>query len=154
MLTLNQEIAIIKTAKESQAQLSDGTFFFGQPPEFGADSTLNYPFTGCWVGEPVINDKILTTPFTIYFLDLVHKDNGNEQEVLSDMLGAGLDIYSLVKKTLEDNYSATLNLAAGLKAIVEEGQNAKRPNGTSPTVPNDTPQAAWGRAATTTFGGR
>lgn len=46
------------------------------------------------------------------------------------------------------NYGKSL----GVKSLVDEGQNAKRPNGQTPTVTTDSPKAAWSRAAAGKFG--
>lgn len=43
-------------------------------------------------------------------------------------------------------------VAQGMKKVVEEGQNAKRPIGTVPSIPHDTPLDAARRARSSTFG--
>lgn len=40
----------------------------------------------------------------------------------------------------------------GLKSVIEEGQNARKPSGTSPSTPHDSPASAWGRAEVKSYG--
>jgi hypothetical protein len=66
-------------------------------------------------------------------------------------------LQKLVIAAMNPNYEKDLvnyGKSLGLKNIVEEGQNARKPNGTVPTVSNDSPSMAWGRATQSNFGGR
>lgn len=76
----------------------------------------------------------------------------DESKLIPDV--AKLQKIALV--ALNPNYEKDIfnyGKSMGLKAIVEEGQNARRPNGQSPTVTTQTPKDAWGSAKSTTFGG-
>lgn len=76
----------------------------------------------------------------------------DESKLIPDV--AKLQKIALV--ALNPNYEKDIfnyGKSMGLKAIVEEGQNARRPHGQSPTVVPQTPKEAWGSAKSTTFGG-
>lgn len=57
--------------------------------------------------------------FNIFLCDLVHKDETNEQSVLSNMELSALRLFSEIKYDLEINYPATLNLSMGITPFTE-----------------------------------
>jgi hypothetical protein len=128
MRSLNQYITLIETLKTAHGQLSNGTFYFGDPWEFEqSDKGVNgwrYPFFGLRLVSSNVNGKLHTTNFNLYFADLVSTDEGNETEVLSDMERIALDIYSQLKYNLENNtpsttQPATIELTAGITPFTE-----------------------------------
>lgn len=100
MLSLNQIVEIIKTQAESHAQIN--TFYFGDPWEFGASAPITYPFCGAVLDSSTYADNILTTNIRLFVCDLVHKDENNETEVLSDSRQVLLDVFSLIDDYLYD----------------------------------------------------
>jgi len=114
MLTLNQIIQLFEDKKANHVQLSNGTFYFGDPWEFGQSNEITYPFWGCVLNNSTINGNDSTTTFQMFFCDLVHKDEGNETDVLSDLQLIAMDIYSQLKYDLENYYDATVNTTAQL----------------------------------------
>jgi hypothetical protein len=114
MLTLNQIIKLFEDKKANHVQLSNGTFYFGDPWEFGQSNEITYPFWGCVLNNSTINGNDSTTTFQMFFCDLVHKDEGNETDVLSDLQLIAMDIYSQLKYDLENYYDATVNTTAQL----------------------------------------
>jgi hypothetical protein len=119
MLTLNQIIQILNNKQSNHAQLSNGTFLFGDPWEFGAENAITYPLMGVTLNNSSLTGNIFSTSFNIFFCDLVHKDEGNENEVLSDMQRVALDVWSQIKDELEDAYDATVNQTAQLTDFTE-----------------------------------
>lgn len=93
---------------------------FGDTPEYGASSPIVYPLMGCRLVSSNLNDKTITTSLNLYFCDLVHKDEDNETDVLTDMQLASVRLYSEFKKWLEDSYPATLNLSSALTPFTEK----------------------------------
>lgn len=119
MQSLNQQIKLIQNIKENHAILSNGTFYFGDPPEFGASSKITYPFFGLRLISSVVNGKMHTTSFNMYFCDRVKRDEGNETEVLSDAERNALDVYSQFKYNMENAYPATISLTSQITPFTE-----------------------------------
>ena len=114
MQTLNQLIQLFEDKKANHSILSNGTFYFGDPWEFAQSNEITYPFWGCTLNNSVINGNLATTNFQFFFCDLVHKDESNETDVLSDLQLIAMDIYSQLKYDLENYYDATVNDSAQL----------------------------------------
>ena len=112
MLTLNQIKQVLNAIKTNQKLLSNGTFLFDNDYEFGTESPITYPLVGVELGDADLNDKIITNTFTIYFLDLVNQDKSNKDEVLSDMLLAGMNFYSKLKAVMQYTYNGTVSLTS------------------------------------------
>lgn len=114
MQSLQQLITLFEDKKVNHENLSKGTFYFGDPWEFGQSNEITYPFWGCVLNNATINGNDSTTTFQMFFCDLVHKDEGNETNVLSAMQLIAMDIYSQLKWDLENYYDATVNTTAQL----------------------------------------
>jgi hypothetical protein len=110
MLTLNQIKQVLNAIKTNQKLITNGTFLFDNDYEFGTESPITYPLVGVELGDADLNDKIITNTFTIYFLDLVNQDKSNKDEVLSDMLLAGMNFYSKLKAVMQYEYGGTVTL--------------------------------------------
>jgi hypothetical protein len=80
----------------------------------------------------------------------------NPQEVDSSKLIPDVNkLQSLILKAMNPNYEKDLfnyGKSQGVKSVIEEGQNARRPNSGIPATPKETLAEAWGRATVTTFG--
>ena len=153
LIAQQQEVAaqeyqnVVKFYQEHEA-----TQNLSQSKRVGVDLGVDKPFYFN-VEKPELVTKAITNGD---FWQRITATNPQEADV-SKLVPDVAKLQKLVIAAMNPNYEKDIfnyGKSFGLKAIVEEGQNAKRPNGTSPTVPNDTPQAAWGRAASTTFGGR
>ena len=121
MLSLNGIVSLLQYKQQNHAQLSSGTFYFGDPWEFGQNETIKYPFFGARLLENnTLAGNLDTTSIEIFFCDLVHKDESNETEVLSDMKQIALDIYSQLRTDLKDDYKANLNDTAQLNPFTEK----------------------------------
>lgn len=119
MRTLNQILTLIEQNKQSVAIINNGTFYFGDPWEFGKSNPITYPFTGVRFVSSGLNGAIHSMTFNIFLCDLVHKDESNEQTVLSDMELSALRLFSEIKYDLELSYPATLNLTMGITPFTE-----------------------------------
>lgn len=119
MLSLNQILTLLEDKKDNHAVLTDGTFLFGDPWEFGASNEITYPLMGVTLNNTNLAGNIHTTSLQIFFCDLVHKDESNEQNVLSDLQTSALEIYSQVKSDLEDYFKATVSNSATLEDFTE-----------------------------------
>ncbi len=114
MQSLNQLIQLFEDKKANHTILSNGTFYFGDPWEFSQSNEITYPFWGCTLNNSVINGNLATTNFQFFFCDLVHKDESNETDVLSELQIIAMDIYSQLKYDLENYYDSTVNDSAQL----------------------------------------
>jgi hypothetical protein len=80
----------------------------------------------------------------------------NPQEVDSDKLIPDVaKMQKIVMAAINPNYEKDIfnyGKSFGLKNVIEEGQNARKPNGTNPSVSHDSPTSAWSRAEVKSFG--
>lgn len=123
MLTLNQLIQKINDLQEASALLGDGSFLFGDPWEYGASNTIQYPLLGLRLISTSVNDTIHTTSFNMFYCDKVNKDESNETQVLSDMQMAALRLYSELRLDFETNdltYPAKLSITSSLTPFTEK----------------------------------
>ena len=119
MQSLNQLVKILNNLQVSSEQLSGGSFYFGDPWEFGASNPITYPFVGCRLISENINGKMFDTSFNLFFCDLVNKDENNETEVLSDMSRAALRVVSNLKYLLENSYTSTISESSSITPFTE-----------------------------------
>lgn len=121
MLSLISLKTLLENKQQNHDQLSEGTFYFGDPWEFGANETITYPFFGARLlpSGNSLSGNVLTTSIEIFFCNLVHKDESNETDVLSDMEQIALDIYSQLRTDLKDYYKANINETAQLNPFTE-----------------------------------
>ena len=119
MLTLNQIVKILENQKINNAQLNKGTFLFGDPWEYGANNTIQYPLVGVNLNNSNLNGNLQTFNFNVFVCDLVHKDESNETEVLSDLHTVTLDYWANIRMYLQDLYNADVNLTANLTDFTE-----------------------------------
>jgi len=80
----------------------------------------------------------------------------NPQEVDSSKLIPDVNkLQALILKAMNPNYEKDLfnyGKSQGIKSVIEEGQNARRPNSGIPATPKETLAEAWGRAKVTEYG--
>lgn len=121
MLSLNGLVILLENKQQNHDQLSEGTFYFGDPWEFGANQTITYPFFGARLlpSGNSLTGNVLTNSIEIFFCNLVNKDESNETQVLSDLETVALDIYSQLRTDLKDYYKANINETAQLNPFTE-----------------------------------
>ena len=119
MLSLNNIVKILENQKINNAQLNKGTFLFGDPWEYGANNTIQYPLVGINLNNSNLNGNLQTFNFNVFVCDLVHKDESNETEVLSDLHTVTLDYWANIRMYLQDLYNADVNLTANLTDFTE-----------------------------------
>ena len=109
MLSQNQLKQLFNDKQTNHNQLSSGTFLFDRVPEFGAAEQITYPLMGVTVNPVTLDGTIHTSSFAFVFLDLVHQDNRNMDDVMSDMQQAALDIFSQLLYYFQVTYNCTVN---------------------------------------------
>lgn len=102
MLTLNQIVSELRTIQANHKQLKSFEFVNGTF-DFGASGALTYPFLGVISQQGSISGKVLTSKFNLFFADLVHKDQENDDEVWSDMQLVALDVFAEFREWLMTN---------------------------------------------------
>lgn len=117
MLSQNQLKQLFNDKQKNHNQLSKGTFLFDRLPEFGASAEITYPLMGVTVNPTIIDGNMITSNFLFSFLDLVHQDNRNMDEVMSDMQQAALDIFAQLWNDLQTNFNCTLNEGFTLEPV-------------------------------------
>lgn len=109
--TLNQVIKSLNDIADNHQQLNH--FFFGEMYDFATSGDTQYPAMAVEKEPDLLEGSTLKMNFNLYFIDLVHKDISNRQEVLSDMQSVALDvIYQLTHPDYDwviDSSSITLN---------------------------------------------
>ena len=122
-----------------------------QSKRVGVDVGLDKPFFFS-VDKPELVTKAITDGDLWRRITAKNPQEADSSKLIPDVA----KMQKLVIATINPNYEKDLvnyGKSMGLKAVLEEGQNAKRPLGVAPTVPNDSPQMAWGRATEKKFGG-
>ena len=98
--TLNQIIKKVEDIATNHKQIN--SFGFGDLHEFSTEAKA---MPCLWMelntGSIDVEDQSFKYNFSLYFLDLVHKDETNETEVLSDQALIASDVYTLLDD--EDN---------------------------------------------------
>jgi len=126
VLTLNQIITRIQSLVSSNVLLSNGSFYFGDPWEYTASQIsggMKYPFVGARLVNSNINGtnaNVFETNINLFFCDLVHKDESNETEVLSDMLKACQMFYADLTDDLNDYDGTDVSLNSSMTPFTEK----------------------------------
>jgi hypothetical protein len=152
LIAQQQEVA----AQEYQGivnfyQQHEATQNLSQSKRVGVDLGVDKPFYFS-VDKPELVTKAITNGDFWQRITAVNPQEVDVAKLVPDVA----KLQKLVVAAMNPNYEKDIfnyGKSFGLKAIVEEGQNAKKPNGTAPTVPNDSPTMAWGRAQVSNFGG-
>lgn len=122
-----------------------------QSKKVGVDVGLEKPFFFN-VDKPELVTKAIVDGDLWRRITAVNPQEADVSKLIPDVA----KLQKLVIAAINPNYEKDLvnyGKSMGLKSVLEEGQNAKRPLGVAPTVPNDSPQMAWGRATEKKFGG-
>lgn len=100
VITHNQIIKLFSDIATNHYQINE--FGFGDTWEVGASGKINYPLMWGTVNPSSVGDNVMLLNYSLYFLDRVKKDEGNENEVLSDQLLIAQDVFSIL---CSDTYS-------------------------------------------------
>lgn len=123
--TLNQILKDIETFCDTHGQV--GQYCFKDPNELLNDHESRFPVVDAIV-RPARFSGTQGTPRTVsflielYFMDLVHKDLSNEQDVLSDQAQIAMDLLAYFdKEEFADKF--TLDVNGQLDPFYEKGDN-------------------------------
>ena len=116
--TLNQIVKKLETIATNHKQIN--SFGFGDLWEYTVSANVHPIF---WVelntAQIDVADQSFKYNFSFYFLDLVHKDETNETEVLSDQALIAQDVYTLLTDDDEaDNF--LLDNSAAIEFFTEK----------------------------------
>lgn len=100
-LSLRQIIKKLEELADDHQQLND--FRFGDPPEYGADEPIDYPFMGVMLLPGTLGLRTDSLKLRLYLADMVSEGLGNKLEVLSDTRTIAKGIYAQFKDYLSDN---------------------------------------------------
>lgn len=103
MQTINNLVKVFSDIATNHKQIN--SFGFGDLWEVEASGELKGVAMWLVLGDAAINNKTLSNKFTILIMDLVNKDETNENEVLSDTLQIAIDVYTLLNDNDIDNYT-------------------------------------------------
>jgi hypothetical protein len=93
-ISFNQIKRTLQEIAEKHQQVN--SFGLGDIWEIAASSAVTYPLMYAHVQPSSYSDKYITLRFSLLFMDLVHKDERNEDEVLSDMLRVAVDVKNIL----------------------------------------------------------
>ena len=95
--THNQIKNLLSRIATNHNQIND--FGFGDTWEQGVKA-LSFPILWATLNPGSINDNEVVLNYSLYFLDLVNRDEANEDEVLSDQLQTAVDVYSILRSDI------------------------------------------------------
>lgn len=107
MYTLNQlvssEVGDLKKIADAHTQIN--SYGFGDPWEFAASGVTHYPAMFVVLNPAAVPTKVVEYNVSILFMDIPHRDESNETEVLSDMILVASDVYAQLQ---HPDYSFTV----------------------------------------------
>ncbi len=106
MYSYNQIIKRIKWFADNHRQVNSfGNGDLWEVIEHDQLADFEYPLIFLVDVPNTINASVDSTAFDVYFMDLVHKDESNENEVKSDQKRTALDLIAFLKQdaTLREN---------------------------------------------------
>lgn len=109
MYSLNQVKKVLETIATNHKQIN--SFGFGDIWEFTTESlTMGVMWAELKDSSFSLNGKSLLLSMSLYFMDLVKKDEGNETEVLSDQLQIAGDVISILDADYNDSFFVDPNV--------------------------------------------
>lgn len=96
IVTFNKIVKAFKDISDAHYQVN--SFGIGDVWEIATSGTITYPLVWAVPQDSTLNGKIYSSNFTLVFMDLVHKDERNENEVLSDMELVAMDFVAQLQK--------------------------------------------------------
>jgi len=100
--TLNQVNAILEGIATAHQQIN--SYGIGDLYDLVANGAVNYPLMFTVINPGQINDNRMSLNLSLLFMDLVHKDQRNELEVLSDTLQMGVDVVAQLRAPLYEDW--------------------------------------------------
>lgn len=100
MYTFNQINKAFNDIAVEHKQIN--TYGIGDIWEIATSGTINYPMMWAQPTDSRLEQNVYVSSFTLIFMDIVHKDESNENEVLSDMEQVALDVVALLKNNNYD----------------------------------------------------
>lgn len=88
-VTYNQIVDAFEDIATAHRQVN--TFGIGDVWEVATSGTVNYPMVWAVPQDGELSNKVYNSNWTLIFMDLVHKDEHDENEVMSDMEQVALD---------------------------------------------------------------
>ena len=82
----------------STAHYQVNTFGIGDVWEVATSGTVQYPMVWAVPQDGQLSNKVYNSNWTLIFMDLVHKDEHDENEVMSDMEQVALDYIAQLQK--------------------------------------------------------
>jgi len=120
--TLNNLIDYLQTFAVSHKQIN--SFEFGEEFDLEADSAKNAPLMWANVVDTTIDNSLVNTKFTLMFIDLVHADKSNENEVLSDQLLIAQDCIAYFSNISWANLNLFIDKNITLSVVKDENVNS------------------------------
>lgn len=90
MQTFNQIITAFQTIATAHKQIN--TFGVGDIWEIETSGTITYPLMWAQPDISRVEENVFVSSWKLLFMDIIHKDERNENDVLSDMELVALDI--------------------------------------------------------------
>jgi hypothetical protein len=120
MITLNQ---IIKKFQDiATAHLQINSFGFGDVWEIEASGAKTAPVMWLYWRQSDTSERVITHSFSLLFMDLVDKDEHNENDVLSDQLLICTDVLALLDDpTYWDDM--IIDVTSGIEPFTERFEN-------------------------------
>lgn len=100
--TLNQINEILEGIANAHQQIN--SYGIGDLYDLVANGAVTYPLMFTVINPGTINGNRMSLNLSLLFMDLVHKDQGNELEVLSDTLQMGTDVVAQLRSPLYEDW--------------------------------------------------
>lgn len=108
--TLNQINTLLEGIATAHQQIN--SYGIGDLYDLVANGAVTYPLMFTVINPSQINDKQMSLNLSLLFMDLVHKDQKNELEVLSDQLQIGMDVIAQLRAPIYEDWFIVGNSVA------------------------------------------
>jgi len=102
VITHNQIIKLFSDIATNHKQIND--WGFGKNFDIGADRKIIYPLMWGDNNPSSIQDNVLLSNYSLYFLDRVKQDQSNEDEIISDQLLIAQDVFAILCSDVYSDY--------------------------------------------------
>lgn len=100
--TLNQVNEILEGIANAHQQIN--SYGIGDLYDLVANGAVTYPLMFTVINPSTINGNRMSLNLSLLFMDLVHKDQRNELEVLSDTLQMGTDVVAQLRAPIYEDW--------------------------------------------------
>lgn len=100
--TLNQINEILEGIANAHQQIN--SYGIGDLYDLVANGAVTYPLMFTVINPGTINGNRMSLNLSLLFMDLVHKDQGNELEVLSDTLQISTDVVAQLRSPIYEDW--------------------------------------------------